>query len=108
MIILALKKILFGRESIAEQISAASRSRMRRAGNRCELTGCSRRDRELEVHHIFSVAHFPMFAASVWNLRVVRSDLHRKYHSFNGGTRAPATPLTWVVFVLLVKLGVVR
>ncbi|MFN3785226.1 MAG: hypothetical protein ACK4RS_00165 [Thiothrix sp.] len=108
MFLLALRKILFGRSGIQNSIAVANMRRKRMAKFRCEVTGCSHKDCKLEVHHLLDVNRFPMFAASVWNLRVVRADIHDGYHSWMGGTHKGADPISWYFFLLLLKLGMVK
>ena len=100
MIIQTLTYYLFGRAGLSSPITAARYQAAKRSGGRCELTGDGG---DLDGHHLFNVSTFPWFAAMAWNIIIMRTDLHKEFHAWRGGTSAWCTPVHFYYWWWIVK-----
>ena len=100
MIIQTITYYLFGRAGISAPITAARYQAAKRSGGRCELTGDGG---DLDGHHLFNVSTFPWFAAMSWNIIIMRTDLHKEFHAWRGGTSAWCTPAHFYYWWWIVK-----
>ena len=63
----------------------------------CAITGA--RGCRLAVHHLFSVKSYPNLRWDESNVIVIREDIHKAFHQWNGGNTVPCTPDGFSEFV---------
>lgn len=66
------------------------KSVMKRDNYQCQVCGATHT--ELEVHHLYSYAHYPEHALNVDYGIVVCKDQHKEFHSWMGGNGVECTP----------------
>ena len=90
----AFKAIVSGKESRQKRIGQAMRAARARDRDTCQITEekPTRHDKfELASHHIFSSHHYPHLAATVENIITLKGEIHKEFHSWNGGSSNPCT-----------------
>lgn len=96
-------KALIDAEAAKEQrIESAKKSAKRRDNDCCQITGTkpSRHNKfNLAVHHIFSKECYPHLATSSENLITMREEIHKEFHSWNGGYQKACTIDELIQFV---------
>lgn len=88
------KAIVSAKESRQKRIRSAMKAARKRDNDTCQVTGekpTRHHQFDMASHHIFSSHHYPHLAATVENLITLKGDVHKEFHSWNGGNSNPCT-----------------
>lgn len=97
-------KLLIDAEAAKQKkINAAMNSAKNRDGKCCQITGQAygkyNKAVNITVHHIYSKEHHPHLEACVDNLITLTQEVHRDFHTWNGGSQNPCTADHLIQFV---------
>lgn len=71
------------------------------SGGKCFATDEPIKRKNTEIHHIWDASTYPLLRTWKYNGVVLATHVHKKYHSWNGGTRKPCTWFGFHLFLLL-------
>ena len=89
------KAIVSAKERKQRKISKAMKAARQRDKDTCQITGekptMHHHQFDMASHHIFSSHHYPHLAATIENIITLKGDVHKEFHSWNGGNSNPCT-----------------
>ncbi len=96
------KMIVDAQVTKCQLIQATMRAAKKRDKERCQIT-LKKPDRydkfNLAAHHIYSQKEYPHLATSLDNLITLAEEVHKEFHSWNGGFDKPCTADDLIEFV---------
>ena len=95
-----LKLLIAGRNSVVTELAGAKREAMKLHGRKSFISGSTK---NIEGHHMFDVARYPLLAFMPWNIVPMTKQEHADYHAWMGGTHVSCTPFSLFVWVFFVK-----
>ncbi|MBD2233580.1 hypothetical protein [Phormidium tenue] len=99
----AFKLIISAEESRKKEIEKAKNAAKDRDRKTCQITliQSSRAHKfDLAAHHIYSDKAYPDLAACVDNLITLNEEIHKEFHTWNGGTRVSCTADDMINFIM--------
>jgi hypothetical protein len=80
-------------------IDRAMKEALKKQKNRCQITGESKLQTTLAVHHLYNKSIYPELAADQDNLLVIKQEIHQEFHNWNEGTIKPCTIKDFIDFI---------
>ncbi len=97
------KQIISVEEARKKRIDSAKKKAKTRDKKTCQITQCKPEAHDkfnLAVHHIFSAKDYPHLESSIDNLITIREEIHKEFHTWNGGFKQPCTIDDLIRFVM--------
>ncbi|WP_204105196.1 MULTISPECIES: hypothetical protein [Spirulina sp. CCY15215] len=81
------------------EIERAKKEALKQQGNKCQVTGKTKSEASLAVHHLYSQNIYPELASDQDNLFVIADEVHKDFHNWHEGTIKPCTVNDFIRFV---------
>ncbi|MEB3247905.1 MAG: hypothetical protein VKK07_01015, partial [Merismopediaceae bacterium] len=81
------------------EIERAKKEALKQQGYKCQVTGKTKSEASLEVHHLYSQNTYPELASDQDNLFVIANEVHRDFHTWHEGTSKPCTVNDFIRFI---------